>query len=80
VPALAAAVCLSALVLVAALTGAGPLGSSHEVRARDECRLAPVMRDERVPRLVQGPEGPAIEYRVERVRRFERGCSPSAGR
>jgi hypothetical protein len=67
---------LAVLVLVLALVGVTPLGGrDHDVKARDRCTLVPVVKRERVPRLVVDPDqGVRVVYRVQPVRRTVRRC------
>lgn len=65
----------AALLVVLALAGVGPLGGDNSnVRAKEDCTLVRVSRVERVPVVVEGPSGNSVEYRRERVQRWERRC------
>ena len=65
----------AALLVVLALAGVGPLGGdSSNVRAKEDCTLVRVVRVERVPVVVEGQSGDSVEYRRERVQRWERRC------
>lgn len=79
-PLLAAAAAAAAMALVAlgfSLAGQGPLAPAGDpdLEARDYCRVVPVTRTERVPIVVERPNGqPAVRYRERRVERSVERC------
>lgn len=67
---------LTALLLMAGLIGAGPLGEDDDAAKADkDCRTVQVTRTERVRELVEGPDGtPRIVVRERPVTRAVTRC------